>query len=157
MNGLSPDTPLPGHGPRRDTSPPSGGPCPRADDFAVVISRPTPTSVMLRVSGDIDAWSWERLAPALRFELVHPYLLRVVIDMGEVGFLSVEAVRLLGELWQEPPARGVALRLVATHTAVRRAIELVAPFHRLTRRDDLATALLEPLPEPPDPEAVDHG
>jgi anti-sigma B factor antagonist len=90
-------------------------------DLRLRLRRPTSTSVLIHVSGDVDAHS----SPRLR-ELISQRLASVaetlVLDLTDVSFLGVDGLELLVQAQQRAESRAVVLRLVTGPVSVRRAL-----------------------------------
>lgn len=87
------------------------------------LRRPTSTSVVIDVTGDVDAHT----TPWLR-ELISQRLASaaetLVLDFTEVSFLGVDGLELLIQAQRRAENRAVALRLVTGPVCVRRALEV---------------------------------
>jgi len=130
----------------------SGGAPPESDDLAsrfaasgslrLTVTRPDhrPGTVVVHAAGDLDAGT----APALR-ELLWPRLncaaRTVVLDLSQLTFLSVSAVRVLNEARLHAHTRQIDLRLVSGVRCVDHALSVVCASRRFTCHPTLADAL----------------
>lgn len=87
----------------------------------VQLSRPTSTSVLAQVSGELDADGAGRLQ-----ELVAPRLSStvefLVLDLSQLAFIGVAGLELLSHVHRRASHRGVQLRLVTGPRCLDRAL-----------------------------------
>ncbi|QUH02946.1 STAS domain-containing protein [Saccharopolyspora erythraea] len=98
-----------------------------------------PPVAVLCVSGELDAATTPRLAEVLWPRLLTE-LRALVIDLGDVSFLGVDALRLLAGAHSEAAHRGVALCLTDSARPVRRALAAAGLHDALPCFDDVAAA-----------------
>ncbi|CAM02875.1 anti-anti-sigma factor [Saccharopolyspora erythraea NRRL 2338] len=84
-----------------------------------------PPVAVLFVSGELDAATTPRLAEVLWPRLLTE-LRALVIDLDEVGFLGVDALRLLASAHSYASHRGITLCLTDSSRPVRRALAAAA-------------------------------
>ncbi|MBB5159885.1 STAS domain-containing protein [Saccharopolyspora phatthalungensis] len=90
-------------------------------DLDLQLSRPTSTSVLLQVSGDLDSQTAARL-----HELLAPRLSSmaetVVLDLSRLTFIGVAGLELLLHAQRQADIRRVQLRLVTGPRCLQRAL-----------------------------------
>lgn len=85
------------------------------------LRRPTSTSVVIRVSGDVDAHTTPRLRELVSQRLASAAEM-LVLDLTEVGFLGVDGLELLMQAQRRAENSAISLRLVTGPACVRRAL-----------------------------------
>lgn len=102
-----------------DTATPAGAP----GTLALNVSRPHADTVAISASGQIDENSAAHFAESLTAWLVAP-LRTVVVDLSDVDFLAVTGLERLDRAQRRATEQGIALRLLATHPEVLRALRV---------------------------------
>lgn len=105
-----------------------------ADELIVAPTQPGRGRLLVRVLGEIDLLSADRLQSVLLDAVAalaaehdqSPGLPLLVCDMQGVEFLGASGLAALARVGAEAAAREVGWTVVATGTAVRRPLELVA-------------------------------
>lgn len=98
--------------------------------------------LVLRVSGEVDLVSVERLRQLLRKHVPHARR-GVVLDFTDVSFLAACGIGLLVELAEQAHTHEVALRLVAHHRAILRPLEALGLDSLLPRATTVAQAVVQ--------------
>jgi anti-sigma B factor antagonist len=112
----------------------------------VLVSRPTPRSVVLQVGGEIDMQTSAILEDALRTELdAAPHDL--MVDLAGVTFLASSGLAVLIRAAGEAADRDIRLTLIAQHRAVLRPLEVTRTSDRFRVLPTLDAALTELKPE----------
>ena len=108
----------------------------------VAVDRPTPTVAVLRVSGDVDSSTVDRVRSALD-AAVAAGAVDVVLDLAPVAFLGSAGLAMLVEQRTAATTRGGRLRLAGPSRAVLRPLGLTGLLELFDVRDDAATAVAD--------------
>ena len=111
-------------------------------DESIEVDRPEPGVVLLRASGDLDAYT----APGLRAQLHEATgdgteTELVVVDLQKVSFIDSAGLGTLVGAHRRMRERGGRLRIVRPPPLVARAFELTGLDEVLDMRDDREQAL----------------
>ena len=112
-----------------------------AGRLRVVVERPEPGSVVIRVRGEVDLSSVPRLSELIGQRLTAAYLRTVVLDLSDVEFLSTSGLEMLLHAQRRAEARGVAVYVVPGGRCVQRLVELTDTGDRFCWRSSVAEAV----------------
>lgn len=111
----------------------------RAEQLGITLSIASPGCLVAEIVGELDLNTAPtlqlRLSRALRAE---PFT-ELVVDLTRVEFLAVAGVTALLNVREQARRRGVALRVVAAHRAVRRPLSLLGLLDVFDVRDTLGS------------------
>jgi anti-anti-sigma factor len=107
-------------------------------DTFVIGSERFGTTVVLRLAGELDLASGDRVGVALR---EHADAESVVLDLERLEFIDSAGLRAIYELWQVSRNDGFSLAIVRAAGQVRRLMDL-------TGLDEILPLADEPAPEP---------
>lgn len=88
------------------------------------ITRDGGAVVQLRVAGEVDLSTCEQLAAAVNDAVASPGFEKVVVDLGEVGFLDSSGLRALVDGLKGAKARGGTLVTTNVPPLVRKAMDI---------------------------------
>jgi len=103
-----------------------------ADDVLTVTTTVLPASAVLTVAGEIDSYSAPRLVGALAAVLPERPT-ELTVDLNAVSFLDSAGVQALAEAYRRTASTGTRLRVLATHRAVIRPLQLTGLWTLLSR------------------------
>lgn len=105
------------------------------------ITRPSPGTAVLAVSGEIDTLTAQPLEQAVRELLADPSDSVLVVDLGDVTFLASSGLAVLIRGAHRAAARDLRLRLVTSSRAVRRPLEVTGSDQLFAMYEDVTSAV----------------
>jgi anti-anti-sigma factor len=106
----------------------------------LTLTRPTPTSTVVTVDGELDLSTAPRLAEVLSARL-ESAVGNVVVDLSAVTFLGAAGMDVLAQAHFRAKVTGRAVRLVTGSHCVDRALHVTGLDRKLPCYADLDTAL----------------
>ena len=119
---------------------------PPAPPFRVVLRSPTPAALVAEVHGELDLATASPLQTRLGHVLAGTEHTVLVMDVSNVRFLSATGISALLCVREYAHRRGIAFRLVATHSPVLRPLSLLGLTATLDIHPSRERALAPPTP-----------
>jgi anti-anti-sigma factor len=94
----------------------------------------TDGSLRLAITGDVDMASGERLEAVLKDAITDPRVDAVILDLGGVGFLDSNGIRVLIHGRGLATEQGVGFRVTNPQEIVRRVLEITGVLVMLTNQ-----------------------